>query len=137
MYVPPDPKPPVEPALLPPKSVDPPKLEPVPKPKCNRVSDRDMLEPLDSPPGRSRRLTASLSTKTTQNVTYLWLYYYCCSHRNHQTPYFGYFAQNHRSPTSLLMISTISVIGVLAVVDDIKRRCKFGGTLRRSVESKG
>ena len=137
MYVPPDPKPPVEPALLPPKSVDPPKLEPVPKPKCNRVSDRDVLEPFDSPLGRSTRLMASLSTKSTQNMTYLCLYYYYCSHRNHQTPCFGYSAQNHRSPTSSLMMSTVSVIGVSEVVDDIKRRRKFGGTLRRSVESNG
>ncbi len=53
IYVPPDPKPPVEPALVPPKRVDPPKLEPVPKPKCNRVSDGDILERVDSPLGRS------------------------------------------------------------------------------------
>ena len=34
------------------------------------------------------------------------------------------------------MMSTVSVIGVLEVVDDIKRGRRFGGTLRRSVESK-
>lgn len=34
------------------------------------------------------------------------------------------------------MVSTIPVVGVFEVVDDIKRRCKFGGTLKRRVESK-
>lgn len=34
------------------------------------------------------------------------------------------------------MMSTIPVIGVSEVVDDIRRRRKFGGTLKRRIESK-